>query len=650
MVDYLALALIDISYFQFVRHFLDLSKNDPLWDNRFALIVNIKLLFFSVILLFHYLTFNEPLADSIVALFIAAGFLFTIVFISLAITFNAYSILRGQGLWTLVTEIGISLEIILFSVALAYRLRIMREEEQKAKMVLEVDALKNKFFTNISHEFRTPLTIINGISEVAKSKIRNLDTSGLFDSIKKIRNQSDKLLNLVNQILGLTKLETKSLKLNSQNLELVHWLDNVVSDFSDYALQKGIDLIFSTTLEEIHIYIDAQQLKTVVNNLISNAIKFTPAGGRVDVVCTAYTSEGADGVTISIKDTGIGISKDDQLKVFERFFQVDRVHHSSSTGSGVGLAMCKEIISLLKGTINVSSELGKGTTFEVWLPLNTPNSFVDSEEVTLYKDQVESEDFIFPFDHEERPLALIVDDNNDILDFLEQILEDRYTILTAINGKDGIEKAINSIPDIVISDIMMPVMDGYELCEKIKNDKRTDHIPVILLTAKTEQIDRLKGWEKGADAFLTKPFESKELELIIENLYSSRKLLQERFSDFSFVEDKEKLKKESSFIQNIHRILEDNLNNPELTVEDLAKQMFMSRMQLHRKIKALANKSASHYLRSFRLHKAKLFLKDLNVSISNVAYDVGFQSPNYFSRSFHQEFGLTPTEYRESLL
>jgi len=670
LVNYLALALIDISYFQFIRHFLDLENNDKFWDKWFRRIIQLKIVFYLFIISFHYITYNEPLADSILAIFLASGFLFTIIFISflyqkkevrrqlvlagtviifLAIGFNAISIIQGKGLWTLFTEAGIGLEIILFSFALAYRMKVLREEEQKAKIIREIDALKNKFFTNISHEFRTPLTIINGVTEIGKEKIKSLDTAGLYQSMTKIKNQSDKLLNLVNQVLGLTKLETKSMKLSTRRIPLIQWLEMVVSEFDEYATQKDIDLRFHSDVPTCDVEVDDRQLKTVVTNFISNALKFTEPGGVIEVGCQQNIKDQSEGIVISIKDSGIGIQESDLPRIFDRYYQADDERAVAHSGMGVGLSMSKEIVELMGGSIKADSKLNEGTSFSIWLPLKilSPGAYEIQEQKLVEGETVSH--IVTNLPEEEKPIILIIDDHPEMVELLSDMLHDQFSLITAYQGEEGLQKALEHIPDIIIADVMMPVMDGLELCEKLKSNVRTDHIPVILLTAKTENQDRIKGYQKGADVYVTKPFEKQELLIIINNLYSLRKTLQEKYSHFNFIEDKEKIKKDDSFIHQVHQIMEENLSDFDLSVEELAKKLFMSRMQLHRKIKAISDKSASHYIRSYRLHKSRLLLKDLKASISDVAYDVGFQSPNYFSRSFHQEFGITPSDFRTSL-
>ncbi|NNF33492.1 MAG: response regulator, partial [Saprospiraceae bacterium] len=670
LVNYLALALIDISYFQFIRHFLDLETNDEKWNKWFKRIIQLKILFYIAITSFHYITYNEPLADSILSIFLVSGFLFTIIFISflyrkkevrrklvlagtiiifLAIVLNAVSIIQGKGLWTLFTEAGLGLEIILFSFALAYRMKVLRQEEQKAKTIREIDALKNKFFTNISHEFRTPLTIINGVTEIGKEKIKSLDTAGLHQSMTKIKNQSDKLLNLVNQVLGLTKLETKSMKLSTRRIPLIHWVEMVVSEFDEYATQKDINLRFHSDIPACDTEVDDRQLKTVVTNFLSNALKFTEPGGTIKVGCNREKSDQVEGIVISVKDSGIGIHESDLTRIFDRYYQADDERAIVHSGMGVGLSMSKEIVELMGGKIEVESKLNEGTVFSIWLPLKMlPIGDVDGHE-PMPDEKKTALPILSELPGEEKPIILIIDDHPEMVELLSEMLSNDFSLIKAYQGEEGLQKALEHIPDIIIADVMMPVMDGLELCEKLKSNVRTNHIPVILLTAKTENQDRIKGYKKGADVYLTKPFEKQELLIIINNLYALRKTLQEKYSHFTFIEDKEKIKTDDSFIHQVHQILEENLSDADLSVEAMAKKLFMSRMQLHRKIKAISDKSASHYIRSYRLHKSRLLLKDLNASISDVAYDVGFQSPNYFSRSFNQEFGITPSDFRASI-
>jgi signal transduction histidine kinase/DNA-binding response OmpR family regulator len=667
-IDYIALAMGDLGYFQFIRVYLGLSKSSPKWNRRFRNIAIAKLVFFVCIILFHYITYNEPVADKLLAAFILLGFVFIILFLIwypeksrkqyfllagtlflfLAISLNAISIISEKGLLTLFTEIGLAAEIAIFSIALAYRRAVFIKEEQKAQYLLEMDAFKNKFYTNITHEFRTPLTIINGMTDMAKEKLASLDSASIFRSLTKIRTQSDNVLKLVNQMLNLSKLESKSLKFTLKQKDLVELIQMIVKEFEILAIQKEIDLVFKSSMENCYMDMDEEYLRSVLANLLSNALKFTKTSGKVDVLCESKIIAGRKGVWVAVKDTGIGIKEEQLEKIFDRFYQVDAQEKINYSSTGVGLSLSMEIIQLMEGEISVESKYGEGSEFQFWIPitqeqerveLSITDAKIDQSEVNILLHSVEAE----------KPIVLIIDDYEEILDYLESILQEGYTVEKATNGMEGLKKAEQLIPDIIISDVMMPFKDGFELCNDLKTNEKTDHIPIILLTAKSDYEDRIKGWNTGADVYLTKPFSKEELFAQIKKLNTLNKKLQKKYSQFAFIENKSELKKENTFIHNIHSLLDTHLGNADFSVEQLAKCLFMSRMQLHRKIKALSNKSASQYIRSYRMHKAKIMLKNLNQSIGAVAFDIGYEDPSYFSKSFHQEFGITPSGYRDSL-
>jgi DNA-binding response OmpR family regulator len=419
-----------------------------------------------------------------------------------------------------------------------------------------------------------------------------------------------------------------------------------------------------------------------MTNLLSNAFKFTPEGGKITVIIKPSSfpplvkGELKGGsVEIKVRDSGIGISEEELPKLFDRFYQVDSSQTREHEGTGIGLALTKELVELHKGKISVNSKPGEGTEFIIELPTGRTHlkdeeiveETAHTEDVILHPDLVGKKNLVdnntsdsLHFDrlsvtdnnsegNENKNIILVVEDNSDVREFIKDSLDNHFQIEEASNGEQGVRKAEQIIPDLIISDVMMPKMDGNELTRMLKNDEKTSHIPIILLTAKSEQQSKLEGLETGADDYLTKPFDTKELQIRINNLISIRRKLQEKYSRVDFipvkkVEEKKLSDLEEQFMSKVLQVIQTHLAEEEFSIEQFGKEVGMSRMQLHRKLKALTGKSASNYLRSIRLNKAKKMIEEQKGSISEIAYSVGFSSPQYFTRSFKDEFGYPPSE------
>jgi DNA-binding response OmpR family regulator/nitrogen-specific signal transduction histidine kinase len=550
----------------------------------------------------------------------------------------------------MMTELGLTGEIICFSLGLGYRFNELRIEEENANKLKALDEFKSKFYTNISHEFRTPLTVIQGTADLSQEYLQkgNLDLLRTgFDSIKR---NSQNLLKLVNEMLDLTKLETKSMNLKMRQKDVVALLDLTLRNLESFASLNHVELSFNSEEEVYYMDMDSDKLQTVIINLISNAIKFTPDDGKVSLSLCIRKDGSNNKAIIKIEDTGYGIDPAHLPHIFDRYYQVDSGLIPKTLGSGVGLALVKELVHLMEGEITVQSKLGEGSQFIVSLPISNnyeiSEIFIQEESELMLKQEIAQKQI--RKHNSELPLLLLVEDNDDLRHFLVSLLDADYVLEIAVDGKDGLEKAQKLIPDIVISDVMMPVMDGLELCQHLKENEKTDHIPVILLTAKAIIEDRIKGLQSGADAYITKPFKKEELFLQIENLINLRSNLQKKYSQFALLDSPNVLKEENSFIHKINSAIEKNLLNEQFNVEDLAKEVYMSRMQLHRKLKAISDRSASNYIRNYRLYKAKPFLTDHSKTISEIAWDVGFQDPNYFGKAFQKEFGMSPSEFRNT--
>jgi signal transduction histidine kinase/DNA-binding response OmpR family regulator/streptogramin lyase len=533
----------------------------------------------------------------------------------------------------------------------------LEKEQLEAAQLRELDQTKTRFFSNISHEFRTPLTVILGMSE-------EIEKPNLAKQM--IQQSGQNLLRLVNQMLDFSKMDAGKLTLHIQSGDLVHYLQYLLESFQSLAEHKGVQLFFEPEMTSLEVDFDEEKIQHIVSNLLSNAIKFTPRGGQVKLRLTAdggrQTGRDASSTVISVSDTGIGISKDQLPRIFERYFQVENEMSKGEPGSGIGLAFTKELVDLMKGEIEVESEVGTGTVFTVSLPLtsaegggtapsqwsNPSTKSVEMDSWVISPQTIEADSkgaFSTPAEGG-RGRLLVIEDNPEVVTYIRTILQNEYDITVAENGQIGIEMAVEQIPDIIISDVMMPVKDGFAVTDFLKNDERTSHIPIVLLTAKADAESRLAGLERGADAYLAKPFDKKELKLRLEKLVELRQKLQARYAQFvppAPSEEKEVLI-EDAFLTKINNIIEANLAEAEFGVNELCRVANLSQSQLFRKLKALTGKSSVAYIRSLRLHRAKNLLEKGALNVSEVAYSTGFNDPLYFSRVFSQEFGYPPTD------
>jgi signal transduction histidine kinase/ligand-binding sensor domain-containing protein/DNA-binding response OmpR family regulator len=545
----------------------------------------------------------------------------------------------------------------------------------------EVDRMKSRFFANISHEFRTPLTLIKG---PVKQMLDGKFMGNLKDQHKMILRNSDRLLGLINQILDLSKLESGEIKLKVVEIDIVHYMKSIVLSFSSLAESKKVILKFSSPENSIIVYIDRDKLEKIITNLLSNAFKFTPVGGEIKVALknpnksqiknyklpiTNYQLPipNSNCIEIKISNTGPGISKDQLERIFDRFYQSDNNYKKDSDGTGIGLALTKELVELHHGTISVTSIPGEPTTFTVKLPI-TKESFKDDEVVHdvyvkakhsgqesitepenlgWYASPIQSADLHTRSSGKSVPLVLIVEDNPDVTNYISSFMENDYRILTAEDGIEGLKKSIDKYPDLIISDVMMPEMDGFELCQKIKTDERISHIPIILLTAKADIESKIDGLEFGADDYVTKPFESRELQIRSKNLIEQRRKLREKFSLLIDLKpgDISASSMDEQFLQRLLSIFEDHIEEPEFSTEDLAREIGMSRMHLNRKIQALTNLSTNAFIRTLRLQRAARILSNASETVSEVAYKVGFNNLSYFSKAFRRHFGKLPSEF-----
>jgi CheY-like chemotaxis protein/AraC-like DNA-binding protein/anti-sigma regulatory factor (Ser/Thr protein kinase) len=451
------------------------------------------------------------------------------------------------------------------------------------------------------------------------------------------------------------------MKLEVSEQNIIQLLKGSFLSFASLAERKKITFKLNTTEENLDVYIDEDKVEKVINNLLSNAFKFTQEGGIIEL----KVSKDEEYVNISIQDTGVGIPKEKISKIFDRFYQVDGTHKREYEGTGIGLALSKELIELHKGKIGVESVEGKGTTITISIPLGKKH--FKTEEIRKYVRVEKTDTDLIPesmlFEETKyekfnanaiietkKLLMLLVEDNSDVRSYIRENMENEYTILEAVNGEEGLKKSIEHIPDLIVSDIMMPKMDGFELCEKLKTDERTSHIPVILLTAKATSKDKITGYETGADDYIMKPFDVKELRVRVKNLIEQRKKLREHFLQegiFS-LDSKDITSIDRKFFERAIKIINEHLSDLSFGVESFASELSIGRTTLYKKLIAIVGEPPGDFIKRIRLSKANELIKIKSGNISEIALEVGFNNPAYFSECFKKQFGVTPSKYQST--
>lgn len=533
--------------------------------------------------------------------------------------------------------------------------------EHQSLQLKELDQFKTRFFTNISHEFRTPLTLILGpVDDLIEREGQDHNRSYLL----LIKKNARRLLKLINQLLDIAKLDSNKVDLRVACQDIVSFTRIILSSFESLLKQKNIVLEFVTSIPVIPIYLDADVYEKIIINLISNAYKFTPKNGTIIVSIQDSSFKTPDYIEIHVKDSGIGIAKEELSKIFDRFYQVENSSRSGVIGTGIGLALTKELIHLHHGTIEAASQPGQGTEFIILLPKNEDyykSDIITSEsavpkisttaeeepllEETAYENIIQD---YSEFQKDNLLTVLIVEDNVDVRKYLRECLQDEYRIIESENGLVGFQQAVTEVPDLIVSDVMMPVIDGFELAKKIKEDIHTSHIPIVLLTAKGDEESRLEGLELGVDDYLTKPFNRKELIIRINNLIAIRRKLQEKYQHYLQIEPSAIQVKsvDERFIKHAFEIVEANLEDPTFDIEKFSKSLAVSRAQLYRKLKSIINKSPNDLIRLFRLKRAAQLLKSKSGNVTEIAYQVGFNNLSYFAKCFKEEYGVLPSDYK----
>lgn len=558
--------------------------------------------------------------------------------------------------------IYITLLVALLWLLLKYKLKKQTEEFQQAQIVRdakkmhEVDELKFKFFTNISHEFKTPISLI--VAPVDKL-LKDEKSEEHRELLSIIRRNAMSLLNMVNEILEFRKLDLNKLSLKLTQGDIVDFIRQICCSFSTLAKQKAIDFTFSSSLEKLLMQFDQEKMGRIITNLLSNAFKYTEYG-EINVRMEVMENLSSDDKTLIIKvsDTGIGIDEANIGRIFERFFRIENQHKGNTTGAGVGLHLVSEYVKLHHGEVHVHSEVGKGSEFSVKIPISgtidysesLPHLSTESFEATADLNETETSK---PHGQSgiEAPLLLIVDDNEDFRNFIAGLFAGTYRLAFAQDGEEAVGIVIDQLPDVVLSDVMMPRMNGYELCKKLKADIRTANIPVILITAKTSDENKFAGFEAGADDYVSKPFSIDLLVLKVSRMVERRKkTLQAQKHKIDLSPSEIEITSESEkFVKKAIGIIEDNIGNPNFLVEDLCREMAMSRVGFYKQILSITEKTPSELIRHIRLKRAADLLERSELYVNEIAFQVGFNDPKYFRKYFKDEFGVTPNEYKKRM-
>jgi len=672
-------SLITLSYMfilLFGRKFTELSDRHPKWDKYLLIVImivtvwslcfiysfihppyiNFTTLFFVVLILLLPLCIRLVMDQHFPSRLFAIGIFWLLFWNCIGILWN-FQIIKLPFLpWT-VGQLGF---LLIYGVGLGYNLMRTEKEKARAQHLKELDSIKSKFFANISHEFRTPLSLILGPINQASEGI---PSSELIDdseelpvktkNLRVMKRNALRLQNLVDQLLDLSKLDSGKMQLKIRNGKIIQFIRSIISSFELTADQRHIQFNTGFPSEISDAYFDSDKLEKIIVNLLANAFKFTPDYGNISV----HVEESSNRIKIIISDSGKGIPKEELDQIFNRFYQMEG---TESKGTGIGLALVKEIVDLHKGHISVTSTIGQGSEFKVSLPIKrsefTPNQIdlsissieekLHSQYNQLHDEKEVQHNELVDSDHF---LILLAEDNTDLRNYIGDSLKKDYNLIITKDGKEALRKAVSRIPDLIISDVMMPKMNGYELCEKIKTNEKTSHIPVILLTAKAGQEDRLEGLSIGADDYLTKPFDMRELKIRIKNLINQRIQLRGKFHGELKIQPTaiHLNSMDEKFISAVMEEIEKNMSNEFYTVEDLAHAVNFSRSQLNRKIKALTDKTSNQMIRDFRLTRAKEMLEQNAATVSQVAYEVGYSNLSYFAKSFKTLFGILPSEVKK---
>ncbi len=526
-----------------------------------------------------------------------------------------------------------------------------------SKQLEDATRAKLAFFTNVSHDFRTPLTLIaDPVNQLKESKNLNEDEQFLMNIIQK---NVTVLLRLVNQTLDFRKFESGKLTLHLSEFNIAEKVRNWSEAFDTLAERKHIN--FTVEVKESEnpylMVADSEKMERSLYNLLSNAFKFTPENGKIKVLLSNFLKEGQLWMELVVKDTGVGMSSEHVKHIFENFYQVD-VHHA---GSGIGLALVKAFAEMHKGTVQVESRQSVGTTFTIQLPMRQEgeleadlqrNQAMDTlkEGALMEADQESLKTYLPELEKTEKEVVLIIDDNQDVRDYVKMLLDEEYLVIEAANGKEGLKMALKYVPDAIICDVMMPIMNGMECCRHLKSEPQTSHIPVMMLTAYAMDEQKIEGYECGADSYISKPFSAQLLKVRLRNLLENHLRLKNFFTDGSSTMEKEEISSmEQDFVDKLRSLINNNLRNSKLNIDDLSDEMGFSRVQFYRKTKSLTGYAPNELVRITRLKLSRKLLTTTDKNISEIAYEVGFSSPSYFSKCYKDYFGESPLDIQKKI-
>ena len=521
-----------------------------------------------------------------------------------------------------------------------------------SKQLEEATHAKLAFFTNVSHDFRTPLTLIaDPVDQLEASP--NLNERERF-LLRVIHKNVTVLLRLVNQILDFRKFESGKLKMYLSEFDIAKEINEWTEAFRTLAYKKHVHFNVSVvpSAEGYTMIADAEKLERITYNLLSNAFKFTPENGKVDLALSQFERDGKPWLRYQVSDTGVGISPEHVKHIFESFYQID-VHYA---GSGIGLALVKAFAEMHKGTVSVDTAKGKGTIFTVEIPMKQAGTLAEGleknaimanlkEGAVLSADQETVQVSGEVEDDKDKETILVIDDNQDVRDYVKMLLASQYTVIEASNGQEGLQQAMKYVPDAIICDVMMPVMDGIECCRRLKSEVQTSHIPVMMLTAYTMDEQKIKGYECGADSYILKPFSAQLLRVRLQNLIDNRHRLQSFFADNAVIKKESVSEVDKGFVEKLRNLIETHLGDSDLRVDDLGEKLGLSRVQLYRKAKALTGYSPNELLRIARLKRAASLLASTDKTIAEITYEVGFSAPSYFAKCYKDYFGESPTDF-----
>ncbi|PRY53175.1 signal transduction histidine kinase [Arcticibacter pallidicorallinus] len=530
--------------------------------------------------------------------------------------------------------------------------QLIEQERHHAEHLHQMDLMKIKFLTNLSHEFRTPLSLIVGPVETLIDKIKEPAYSTQLNMIKR---NGRRLMNLVNQLLDFRKMEEQELRLHLSGGDIVSFIKDVADSFGDVASRKNISFTFSSSVAAVFVFFDHDKVERILFNLLSNAFKFTQEAGAITLKVVAEEHQSPEDrivLNMTVSDSGIGVPQEVQERIFERFIQHDPGTSVLNQGTGIGLSIVKEFVKMHGGTVRLESQVGRGSSFIVSIPFRLLDSETPLDPGE--QPQMTNLDEVPDINHESAQLlseagtsVLVIEDDDDFRFYIKDNLKSLYKIYEATNGKEGWQRALSMHPDIIVCDVNMPEMNGIELSRKIKSDKRTSHIPIILLTASTGEDEQIRGLESGANDYMTKPFNFAVLNVKLKNLLTLNQKLKETYAKQVRVSSTiaEVESENEKLIKRVLLYIEDNLNNPQLSVEAMARNLSMSRASLYNKILEITGMSPVEFIRSVKLEKAIVLLEQSDLSIAQIAYHVGFSTPNYFARSFKAKYNMVPSEY-----